>query len=209
MPGQPREPEDAPFGLLYAWWRGDALPGLPALPGFAAEPLDDPELAQAATGLDMDDLRARRDAGHQTYVARVRGELAGYGWSAARTASIGSLGISFAIPTDARYLWDFVTRPAWRGRGICPRLLQAIVGAEGDTWRFWIGHDFPNTASARGILKAGFQLVGALYVTSAAPAPAAPLALLPRGPLVRAEAGAALLGVPLLPRGPRGSPRDT
>ncbi|MGH9176090.1 MAG: GNAT family N-acetyltransferase, partial [Vicinamibacterales bacterium] len=57
-------------------------------------------------------------------------------------------------------LWGFVTVPAWRGQGIYSALLQAILCGEAAD-RFWIGHDIGNTASARGILKAGFTSVGA------------------------------------------------
>lgn len=36
----------------------------------------------------------------------------------------------FAVPQADRYLWNFVTLPTYRGRGIYPRLLDAIVDAE-------------------------------------------------------------------------------
>jgi GNAT superfamily N-acetyltransferase len=40
---------------------------------------------------------------------------------------LASLGAAFALPERERYLWNFVTLPAHRGRGIYPRLLAAIV----------------------------------------------------------------------------------
>jgi GNAT superfamily N-acetyltransferase len=80
-------------------------------------------------------------------------------------------------------LWDFATLPAWRGRGIYPRLLQAVLAAEqGVAQRFWIGHTAENAASQHGIVKAGFQLVEALVML-----PQGALAILPFGPRSRAE----------------------
>src|SRR5262249_35635739 len=50
----------------------------------------------------------------------------------------------------------------WRGLGIYPRLLQAILAREaGEAQRFWIGHVRENRASGRGIVKAGFGTIGA------------------------------------------------
>jgi GNAT superfamily N-acetyltransferase len=76
---------------------------------------------------------------------------------------IGELGIKLQLASGERYLWDFVTLPDFRGQGIYAGMLQAILATEADAQRFWIGHDFGNVASARGILKAGFQPVNALY----------------------------------------------
>jgi glycosyltransferase involved in cell wall biosynthesis len=72
-------------------------------------------------------------------------------------ASIGELGLEFAIPAGNRYLWDFATLPAWRGIRIYPRLLHVIVNRESiEAERFWIGHVDGNSASGRGIVKAGY-----------------------------------------------------
>ena len=55
------------------------------------------------------------------------------------------------------YLWNFVTLNAWRGLGIYPRLIDAIVNAEsGEAQRFWIVYAPENHASGSGITKAGF-----------------------------------------------------
>ena len=59
---------------------------------------------------------------------------------------------------------EFVTCAAWRGRGIYPRLLQAIILAEAaGTERFWILHEWSNEASKGGISKAGFQAAAIVY----------------------------------------------
>src|SRR4030095_8186023 len=83
--------------------------------------------------------------------------------SAMVAASMGELDLGFNVPRASRYLWDFATLPGWRGLGIYPALLQTILRDEGaDAERFWIGHLLRNSASRRGIEKAGFQEVGRL-----------------------------------------------
>ena len=77
--------------------------------------------------------------GHQTYVAFVEQTPVGYGWMATQQASIGELGLQFALPETDRYLWDFATLPEWQGYGIYPRLLQHILMQQSSTVeRIWI-----------------------------------------------------------------------
>jgi RimJ/RimL family protein N-acetyltransferase len=101
---------------------------------------------------------------HRLFLLRVDGVEAAYGWSASESAHIGGIEISLTVPARERYLWDFVTVPEYRGRGLYPMLLQAIIRAQLDEvdW-FWIGHEPHNLASRRGILKAGFKLAGHVW----------------------------------------------
>jgi hypothetical protein len=182
-----------PVGFFYAWWRGDRLPELPPLAGLAIEAVEDEAVIASATGRDAEAVRARIEQGHRPYLACLAGVPVAYGWSATREAEIGGIEIAFTIPAGNRYLWDFVTEPAQRGRGLYPRRLLAILARESaEADRFWIGHDRENDASARGILRAGFGRVGALHALHGG------WALLPAGPPERARAGARLLGVDLL-----------
>ncbi len=181
-----------PIGSFYAWWRGDPLVSLPPLPGLTIDAMPDPDVLAALTGLTPAELGARFAAGHRAYLARMSGQPVAYGWVARAGAAIGELGISFTLPPANRYLWDFFTLPAWRGLGIYPRLLQAILGWESEATRFWVGHDTPNLASRRGILKAGFYEVGRVYRTARGE-----LVLVPAGPVERALAAASLLGISL------------
>ena len=181
-----------PAGPLYTWWRGDPLVELPALPGLAIELAHELDLLAEVSGLSPSEIQARVDARHRPYLARLDQTPVAYGWMATRSASIGALGISFRVPPESRYLWDFVTLPGCRGKGIYPRLLQAILRREQEADRFWIGHDAPNVASAHGILKAGFTRVGEIYWL-----PDGSLAMVAIGSLERAWAGAALLGIRL------------
>jgi len=60
-----------------------------------------------------------------------------------------------------------VTLPAHRGKGIYPRLVDAIVQAESrEAHRFWIAYAPENHASGAGIRKAGFVTVAELSFDS-------------------------------------------
>jgi GNAT superfamily N-acetyltransferase len=154
--------ESAPGVVFYRWGRRDPRPALPPLPGFSAGVTDDARLVAELAQLDLAEVLARMETGHRPYVAWIAGVPVAYGWSATRQTTIGEVGLRFDIPVGNRYLWDFATLPAWRGQGIYPRLLQAILAHEAEAARFWIGHVPANLASARGIVKAGFRRVGVI-----------------------------------------------
>jgi GNAT superfamily N-acetyltransferase len=182
-----------PGGSWYGWWRGDPLPALPPLDGLAVEQVDDAHVIAAIARLREDEAHRRLTTGNHAYVARVHGAAVAHGWSSTHAVEIGEISLSFTLPPGDHYLWAFATAPDWRGRGIYPRLLHAILRAEMDeAARFWIGHEPGNTASARGILKAGFTHAGDLLLL-----PGGRLALVPAGPLERARAGADVLGAAL------------
>lgn len=187
------QPVGAPIGRLYTWWRGDPLPDLPPVPGLVIEPATDLAALAAVAERSPAVLRARMDEGHTPYLAWLDGTPVASGWSATREAAIGELGLVFALPRGNRYLWDFVTLPPWRGRGIYPRILQNILWREKAAERFWVGHDLENVASARGILKAGFYTVGEVTRLRNAG-----LGFVPRGLIERGPVAAALLGIPIL-----------
>jgi GNAT superfamily N-acetyltransferase len=191
-PNQPVPPGDF-VGPWYVRWPGDPLPALPPLPGFVAAPAEDDRILAALAGIDLVEVASRRRAGNQPYLVRLNGEPVALGWSTGTTIDIGELGLTASLPPGNRYLWGFETTPTWRGRGLYPRLLQAILRAEGDEICDWIGHEPDNVASSRGIIKAGFRCVGHVFRT-----PAGTFVVTPTGPLERARAGAALLGATLL-----------
>jgi GNAT superfamily N-acetyltransferase len=142
---------------LATWWRGDHLPALNLLEGFYAAPTDDVELLACLANLDLAEVNKRLAAGHRPYVAWVGGEAVAYGWVATHTAHVGELDVTIVLPQGNCYLWDFATLPNWRGRGIYPRLLQAILACESMvSERFWIIAASENRASSAGIAKAGF-----------------------------------------------------
>jgi GNAT superfamily N-acetyltransferase len=177
---------------LWTWWTGDSLPPLAAIDGFAADSMRDAATLAALTGLASGEVVDRLAAGNRCYVAHLDGESVGYGWVADAGAAIGELDLAFRLDAGDRYLWDFVTLPAWRGRGLYPHLLQEILRAE-DGGRFWIINAPENVASARGIAKAGFAEVGSLAF-----ARGGGVGIAATREIVRATAGADVLGVPLV-----------
>ena len=148
---------------LAARHRDDPTPPLAPLPGLAVGREDDVAFMAALQGRTVAEMAARFAAGHRAYVARHQGEPAAWGWVATRTAEIGELRASFAIPRGERYLWNFVTLKSHRGLGIYPRLIDAIVRAESRSAdRFWIAYAPENHASGSGIRKAGFVALAEL-----------------------------------------------
>lgn len=144
-------------GYRYTWWRGDTLPVLAPLANWHVEHMHDAPLLASLQRLYVPAIEARVQAGHRPYVAFLQETPVAYGWVATQMERIAE-GLEWPLGGQDRSLWDFTTLPAWRGQGIYPRLLQAILRAEvAEAERFWIGHTLENTASRRGILKAGFQ----------------------------------------------------
>lgn len=147
------------IGFGYSWWRGDPLPELPALAGFQVAPSDDSDLLARLHQLPAADMEARLNNGNEAYLGYLDQTPVAYGWSARKTGVIKEVGLEWPIPPGERHLWDFKTRPEWRGLGVYPHLLQAIIRQEREVVkRFWIGHQAGNEASRRGIIKAGFLL---------------------------------------------------
>jgi GNAT superfamily N-acetyltransferase len=179
---------------LATWWKTDPLPPLAPLPGLRAEGAVDTAMLAGLNGLTIAAALARRQEGHRPYVAFLHDLPVAYGWVATRVASIGELETTITLPPTDRYLWDFATLPAWQGRGIYPRLLQAILQQESRAAeRFWIIAAPENMPSGAGMRKAGFSPVAELsFDTNRA------VRLAPIGAYERAQAAAALLGVPLV-----------
>ncbi|HYH16560.1 MAG TPA: GNAT family N-acetyltransferase, partial [Flavisolibacter sp.] len=113
----------------------------------------------------VENVRQRIANDHVAFVAYVNGQPAAFGWMARGKATIGELNHGLILPEGHRYLWNFRTLPAFRGRGLYPYLLQWIIRYErGESDRFWIIHAPENHASRQGIIKAGFEYVGQLYL---------------------------------------------
>jgi len=179
---------------LATWWRSDSLPPLLVVPGFRAAICDDDALMAELNRIPIEDVRARRQNGHRPYVAYLHGTPVAYGWAATREASIGELNLIITLPDSDRYLWDFATLPAWQGRGLYPRLLQAILQQEAqEAERFWIIYAPENLPSGAGMRKAGFTPAAELSFDADRQVRLAPL-----GAYERARAAAELLGVPLI-----------
>lgn len=183
---------------LATWWSPDPLPDLPALPGFQVALVgDDPAANRALARLNrlpVAEVRARRASGHRPYLGLLDGQPVAYGWVATEEASIGELSVTIRLPRGNRYLWDFATLPDFQGHGIYPLLLQAILRQESrDAERFWIIFAPENLPSGAGMEHAGLAPVGSLSFREDGGVGLASL-----GSYERAQAGAELLGVPLV-----------
>lgn len=149
-----------PIALLN---RHDFEPSLPAISGFLVRRVRDATLMARLQTRTIEEMEERFDAGHRAYVAYVDDVPAAFGWVATAMATIGELHLAFTVANNERYLWNFVTLREFRGRGIYPRLLEAIVTMEAkDAERFWIAYAPENRASGAGIRNAGFALVADL-----------------------------------------------
>jgi hypothetical protein len=189
----PRVGEQA--GLLWTWWQGDPLPTLSPLLDFAVKEAQDKELLASLMNISPTEIIELLQEGHRPYLARLGSVPVAYGWSASGRATFGGGRIIFQVPAGNHYLYNFVTLPAWRGLGIYPRLLQAILRHESSlNKRYWINHQSSNTASEKGISKAGFRLASKVYFLDTGK-----LCLIAGSDeSERAEVGAALLGLELL-----------
>ncbi len=177
-----------PFAVRH---RSDPTPPLAPLPGLRVRREEGVAAMAALQGRTEAEMARRFEAGHRAYVARRDGEPAAWGWVATRSAEIGELGATFAVPAGERYFWNFVTFAAHRGLGIYPRLLHAIVRAESrEAERFWIAYAPENRASGAGIRKAGFVALAEL--SFAAGGRAALRGLIPGGGRVASR----VLGLP-------------
>jgi GNAT superfamily N-acetyltransferase len=143
--------------------RDDYTPTLEPLDGLTIQLESRPEVMAALQHREMAEMSRRFAEGHRAYVALMHGEPAAWGWVAVDSARIGELDATIQLPTGERYLWNFVTLEGYRGRGIYPRLLQAIVREESRVAeRLWIAYAPENRASGAGIAKAGFTSVAEL-----------------------------------------------
>jgi ribosomal protein S18 acetylase RimI-like enzyme len=141
----------------------DPVPSLAPLAGLVVLREDCTATMAALQQREGSEIQRRYDAGHRAYVAWLNGAPAAFGWVATRSAEIGELRSTFAIPSGERYLWNFVTLPSFRGLGVYPRLVDAIVRAESrEAERFWIAYAPENHASASGVRKAGFTTLAEL-----------------------------------------------
>jgi GNAT superfamily N-acetyltransferase len=92
-------------------------------------------------GAEGDLVEARLDRGCRCLAVRSGGEVAGYGWLSTGPEWIGELGLEIRPAPGEIYVWNCVTLPAHRRRGLFRALLQTAVGSarrEG-LGRLWIG----------------------------------------------------------------------
>lgn len=138
---------------------------LPAPQGVTVKECEDLHLLAYMADSTVENVRSRIANDNLAFVAFVNEQPAAFGWMARGKATIGELNHELILPERHRYLWNFRTLAPFRGRGLYPYLLQWIIRYERErSDRFWIIHAPENRASRQGILKAGFEYTGQLYL---------------------------------------------
>lgn len=96
---------------------------------------------ESAMGDEGDLVGLRLARGCRCLAVRSGGELAGYGWLSSGPEWIGELHMEIRPRPGEVYVWNCVTLPAYRGRGLFRALLEEAIqkaGREGRS-RLWIG----------------------------------------------------------------------
>jgi ribosomal protein S18 acetylase RimI-like enzyme len=114
-------------------------------------------------GHDPAEYRGRLTAGHLVvYAVGSNGDVQSWGWVTAPPDgpqdAPWEFGIRMRVMPGSGFLWDYVTMPDYRGRGLYNTLLRHaaeqcfVRGAK----RAWGYADTGNTASRRGLIGAGY-----------------------------------------------------
>lgn len=150
---------------LYTFSHTDKFTPVKIPAGLKMEASTDTRLLSIIGNITIEDVTKRLANDNLAFVAFINNQPAAFGWMARDNARVGELNHEFILPTGNRYLWNFRTLEAFRGRGIYPALLQYIL-QHGDNKanRFWIIHAPENKASLKGIQRAGFSYVGKLHL---------------------------------------------
>ena len=137
--------------------RSDPSPAMADLPGLTVHRELDADRMARLQLRTTHEIQRRFNNGHRAYVASIYGVPAAWGWIASSVANVNESGATLSLAHGERYLWNFVTLATFRGRGIFPRLLNAIVQCESvDGEHFWVEYSPANHACGAGIRKAGF-----------------------------------------------------
>lgn len=124
------------------------------------------EKAEGLTSLvGKEIVNTRFNRGEICGVARLNSEVVSYCWVAFQQAEVGEINRTIKLRNNELYLYDAFTLPDYRGRGLFPALLTAILGfakSQGYS-RALIFSLRENRPSVRGIEKAGFSLFQSIY----------------------------------------------
>jgi len=125
-----------------------------------------PELS-VAMGCSPLQVEERLQRGTRCFTASMDGDLAAYGWVSHGSELIGELERQIHLGPREAYIWDCLTLPKHRGRGLYTGLLHVMVAtlSQEGFGRIWIGAALSNRPSIRGFEKAGFRpALGVVYL---------------------------------------------
>jgi len=125
-----------------------------------------PILATSTDSLPLAEITQRLKTGRQCYAAWVDDQMVAYGWVSFEYEDIGELNLRMKLLPGEAYIWDCATLPAFRGNLLYSALLVYILAQlrHQNICRVWIGADFDNVASQKGIARAGFHHVAVLAI---------------------------------------------
>ena len=89
------------------------------------------------------------------YFAYLDGNAVGYGWIKGK----GAKDYFFDIKNDVKYLCRFFVHEDFRGQGIYPEIICALIEKAKENQVFYIAVEKGNQSSERGLKKVGFELV--------------------------------------------------
>ncbi len=113
---------------------------------------------QVGNALKADVVHRRFERGEICFAAVYEGKIVSYCWMAQGKIGIEEIDLAVATLPDEVYLYDAYTLDEWRGKGLYPAVLNEMLLYAGQTGfsRALIFVAVNNTASRRGVLKAGF-----------------------------------------------------
>ncbi len=123
------------------------------------------KIASLASLVGKDIVKARFEQGEVCGVAWSNSAVVSYCWLAFKQAEVGEINRYIKLREKELYLYDAFTLPDYRGRGLFPALLTAILGharSQGYS-RALIFSNSKNRPSLRGIEKAGFSLFQSIH----------------------------------------------
>jgi hypothetical protein len=125
-----------------------------------------PALASSIGSIYLTEINNRLESGRQCYAAWVDGQAAAYGWVSFVEEGIGELNLRINLLPGEAYIWDCATLPAFREKLLYSALLIYILGQlrAQNLCRAWIGADYDNLPSQKGMMRAGFQHVADLVI---------------------------------------------
>ena len=112
------------------------------------------------------EILKRLESGRRCYVAQVENRFVAYGWVSFDEEFIGELNLRLRLLPGEAYIWDCATLPAFQRKHLYSALLANIL-LDLNTdhlHRVWIGADFENVTSQKGIARAGFKHIADLVL---------------------------------------------
>lgn len=163
------ENDPRPAGTIWAIDLNEPIPVIKPHVDATFSRVGTESIAKLAPVMSRDnsaEIIKRFETGRRCYVAQVEGKLAAYGWVSFDEEFIGELNLRLRLLPGEAYIWDCATLPPYRRNLLYSALLTYILGdlSTEQLHRVWIGADFNNIPSQRGIVRAGFSYIADLVV---------------------------------------------